>query len=138
MDTRAAFEYAVVRVVPHVAREEFINAGVIVFCEAHDFLSARVALDEARLRALAPDADPALVRGHLEVIPRICAGGVAAGPIGQLPPRERWRWLIAPRSTILQTSPAHPGLAITPERSLERLFDELVVRREVRSRPREG
>jgi DUF3037 family protein len=126
--TRAAFEYAVVRVVPHVEREEFINVGVILFCDAHDFLSARVALDEGLLRAIAPDADPSLVRGHLEIIPRICAGGDSAGPIGRMAPRERWRWLVAPRSTILQTSPAHPGLAIAPERSLERLFGELVRR----------
>ena len=128
MPTRCSFEYAVVRVVPHVEREEFINAGVILFCDARDYLAARIGLDEARLRALAPEADATLVRVHLEAIARICEGGPAAGPIGRLPIRERWRWLVAPRSTILQTSAPHPGLAEAPEESLERLFCGLVRR----------
>ena len=126
MSTRCAFEYAVVRVVPRVEREEFINAGVVLFCDEHGFLGARVCLDEARLRALAPSADAALVRDHLEAIPRICRGGPDSGPIGQLPLRERWRWLVAPRSTILQMSPAHGGLAVDPGEALARLFGELV------------
>jgi Protein of unknown function (DUF3037) len=126
--TRCSFEYAVVRVVPHVEREEFINAGVVLFCDARDFLAARIGLDEGRLRALAPDADAAFVRGHLEALARICEGGPGAGPIGRLPMRERWRWLVAPRSTILQTSAPHPGLAEAPEESLERLFCGLVRR----------
>jgi hypothetical protein len=126
VSTRCAFEYAVVRVVPRVEREEFINAGVVLFCHERDFLGARVCLDEERLLALAPSADAALVRDHLEAIPRICCGGPGSGPIGELPLRERWRWIVAPRSTMLQTSPAHGGLAADPEESLARLFDELV------------
>jgi hypothetical protein len=118
-----SFSYAVVRVVPHVEREEFINAGVIVFCDARDFLGAEIQLDEARLLALWPDADLALVRRHLQAIPRICAGGADAGAIGELTLRERWQWLIAPRSTILQTSPAHTGLCSNPAEALDRLLD---------------
>ncbi len=114
------------RVVPHVEREEFINVGVILFCDAREFLTARIELDEARLLALFPDADLPLVRRHLEVIPRICEGGPAAGPIGQLPLRERWRWLVAPRSDVLQVSAPHTGLCEAPEEWLERLLDRVV------------
>ena len=126
MPAQRAFDYAIVRVVPRVEREEFVNAGVILFCHAHDFLAARVELDEARLSALAPDVDLALVRRHLEVIPRICEGGPSAGPIGLLPLRERWHWLVAPRSTIVQTSAPHSGLCEAPEEWLERLLDRAV------------
>lgn len=126
MPAPSAFEYAVVRVVPHVEREEFINAGVVIFCEAHDFLAARVELDEARLLALAPEADLPLIRRHLDAVPRICAGGPSAGPIGALPARERWRWLTSPRSTILQTSPAHAGMTSAPAEALERLVATVV------------
>jgi Protein of unknown function (DUF3037) len=120
------FSYAIVRIVPHVEREEFVNAGVIVFCDALDFLGACVELDETRLLTLAPDADVALARRHLDAIPRICAGGAEAGPIGQLPLRERWQWLVAPRSTMLQTSPAHTGLCDRPQGELERLIAHVV------------
>jgi hypothetical protein len=120
------FEYAIVRVVPHVEREEFVNAGAIVFCDAHDYLSARISLDENRLLALAPDADLALVRRHLEAIPLICEGGPSAGPIGQLTKRERWRWLVSTRSTILQTSQPHAGLGEDPGAFLERLLEKVV------------
>jgi hypothetical protein len=123
---RCSFDYAIVRVVPHVEREEFVNAGVILFCEARDYLDARVELDDARLLALAPRADVALARRHLDAIPRICRGGEGAGPIGALPLRERWRWLVAPRSTILQTSPAHAGLCDAPHEELGRLFERIV------------
>jgi hypothetical protein len=122
----SAFEYSVLRVVPHVEREEFVNVGVIVFCDTRDYLSARIALDEPRLLGLAPDADLDLVRRHLDAIPRICDGGPPAGPIGQLTKRERWRWLVATRSTILQTSPPHAGLCEDPGTWLERLLDEVV------------
>jgi hypothetical protein len=124
--TRCSFDYAVVRVVPHVEREEFINAGIILFCADLDFLAARVELDEARLVALAPNADVALVLRHLEAIPRICSGGPDGGPIGALALRERWQWLIAPRSTIIQTSAAHAGLAEDCEEVLERLMASIV------------
>jgi hypothetical protein len=120
------FDYAIVRVVPHVEREEFVNAGVIVFCDAHDYLSARIELDQGRLVALARDVDLALVRRHLEAIPRICEGGALAGPIGQLTKRERWHWLVAPRSTILQTSSPHAGLGEDPQTWLERLLEQVV------------
>ncbi len=126
MPVPCAFDYAVVRVVPHVEREEFINAGVIVFCPEHHYLAARIELDGARLLALAPDVDLDLVRRHLEAIPLICNGGPASGPIGALPLRERWHWLVAPRSTILQTSPAHVGVCESPEVWLERLIDRVV------------
>jgi hypothetical protein len=123
-----AFEYAIVRVVPRVEREEFINAGAIVFCEARGFLRARVDLDDARLLALEPDSDLALVRQHLEAIVRICDGDPADGPIAELPLRERWRWLVAPRSTILQTSAPHSGMCQAPDQALSRLVETLVRR----------
>lgn len=126
MPMRSSFDYAIVRVVPHVEREEFINAGVILFCDARDFLTARIELDEARLCALFPDVDLALVRCHLDVIPLIAAGGPAAGPIGQLSRRERWHWLVAPKNTILQVSAPHTGLCESPEEWLERLLDRVV------------
>lgn len=121
-----SFSYAVVRVVPHVEREEFINAGVVLFCDELAYLGATIELDVPRLLALAPGADLEIVRRHLEAIPRLCAGGEGAGPIGELPLRERWRWLIAPRSTILQISPAHAGLSESPPDELERLLDRVV------------
>ena len=129
MPAPCSFSYAIVRVVPHVEREEFINAGVVVFCDARDYLAAAIALDEARLLALAPEVDLPVVRRHLEAIPRICAGGAEGGPIGQLPRRERWHWVVAPRSTILQTSPAHTGLCERPEEELKRLVEQVVRQR---------
>lgn len=126
MPEHSSFDYAIVRVVPRVERGECINAGVILFCLAKRFLAAKVELDERRLLALAPDVDLELVRGHLEAIPRICAGGRAAGPIGQLPQKERWHWLVAPRSTIIQTSPVHSGLCEDPAQALEHLMDRMV------------
>ena len=124
-----AFDYAIIRVVPHVEREEFVNAGAIVFCAARDYLGARIALDEARLLAIAPDCDLELVKRHLDVIPKICAGGAAAGAIGDLTLRERWHWLVAPRSTILQTSAPHSGLGDAPEDALDRLVATVVKQR---------
>ena len=126
MPAHSSFDYAIVRVVPRVERGECINAGVILFCLTQRFLAAKVELDERRLLALAPDVDLELVRGHLEAIPRICAGGKAAGPIGQLPQKERWHWLVAPRSTIIQTSPVHSGLCENPAQAIERLMDQMV------------
>lgn len=126
MPAHSSFDYAIVRVVPRVERGEFINAGVILFCLTSRFLAAKVELDERRLLALAPEVDLELVRGHLEAISRICAGGRAAGPIGQLPQKERWHWLVAPRSTIIQTSPVHSGLCEDPAQALEHLMDQMV------------
>jgi hypothetical protein len=122
----SSFDYAIVRVMPRVERGEFINVGVILFCLTSRFLSAKVELDERRLVALAPEVDVAMVRANLEAIPRICAGGRTAGPIGQLPQKERWHWLVAPRSTILQTSPVHSGLCEDPAKALEHLMDRMV------------
>jgi hypothetical protein len=123
---RCAFDYAIVRVVPRVEREEFVNAGAIVLCEERGFLAASIELDEARLLALAPDVDLATTRAHLDAIPWICQGGPDAGAIGQLTLRERWHWLVAPRSTIIQTSPAHVGLDDDPVRALARLVETMV------------
>ncbi len=114
------------RVVPKVEREEFVNAGAIVSCPARGFLAAAIELDEARLLALDGTVDLDEVRAHLATIPRICAGGEAAGPIGHLAPRERFHWLVAPRSTIIQTSPVHTGRCDDPAALLERLLDTMV------------
>jgi hypothetical protein len=103
--THSSYDYAIVRVVPRVEREEFINAGVILSCPAQDFLGARIELDERRLLALDASVDIEEVRANLASIPLVCAGGTAAGAIGKLSPRERFHWLVAPRSTIIQTSP---------------------------------
>ena len=126
MPEPSSFDYAVVRVVPRVEREEFVNAGVIVFCLDQDFLGARVHVDEPRLKALWPDVDIDLVRQHLEAFPKVCAGDPAAGPIARLTRRERFHWLVAPRSTIIQVSPVHSGLCETAEQSLEQLFRRLL------------
>ena len=124
--TRCTYDYAVIRVVPRVEREEFVNAGVIVSCPEKGFLEARVELDEARLRALDPDVDVAAVRAHLETIPRIAAGGADAGPIGALAPRERFHWLVAARSTVIQVSPAHSGRCEDPSALLDHLMLTMV------------
>jgi len=120
------YDYAVVRVVPKVDREEFINAGVIVSCPDLSFLEARINLDESRLLALDPDVDLDLVRKHLAAIPTICRGGDSAGSIGQLPQRQRFHWLVAPRSTIIQTSPVHTGRSDDPVAALDHLLATMV------------
>jgi hypothetical protein len=121
-----SYDYAVIRVVPRVDREEFMNVGVIISCPAKDFLEARIEMDEVRLLAFAPQVDLEAVRAHLTSIPRICAGGPDAGPIGQLSPRERFHWLVAPRSTIIQTSRVHSGRCTEPGPVSERLLDRMV------------
>ena len=126
MPARSSFDYVVVRVVPRVEREEFINAGVILFCRTRRFLDARIELDTHRLRALWPAIDPGLVQSHLDIMPLVCAGGAHAGPIGQLPQTERFNWLAAPRSSMIQTSPIHSGLCIDPRATLQHLFETLV------------
>jgi len=122
----SSYDYAVIRVVPRVDREEFMNVGVIISCPARDFLEARIEMDEARLLAFAPQVDLDSVRTHLASIPRICAGGPDAGPIGQLSARERFHWLVAPRSTIIQTSRVHSGRCTEPGPVSERLLDRMV------------
>jgi len=120
------YDYAVIRVVPKVDREEFINAGVILSCPDLSFLEARIKLDESRLLALDPTVYLDLVRKHLDTIPTICRGGDGAGSIGQLPQRQRFHWLVAPRSTIIQTSPVHTGRCADPTTALEHLLAKMV------------
>lgn len=120
------FQYAVLRVVPRIEREEFVNVGVIVFCRTRRFLRARVALDPRRIRTLSSDIDLETVREHLDARVRIAAGDPDAGPIAALPQSERFHWLVAPSSTVIQTSSVHSGLCDEPESVLDRLFEQLV------------
>jgi hypothetical protein len=122
----ASFEYAVIRVVPCVARQEFLTAGVLLSCPARDFLQARIELDRPRLQAFAPDADTELIAEFLLLIPLIGAVGAEAGPIGRVPQRALFHWLAAPRSTIIQLSPMHSGLCDDPTATLEHLLNVLV------------
>lgn len=126
MPALQSFDFATIRVVPRVDRGEFINAGVILFCLSQKFLEARVLLDEARLKALWPGTDLEEIREHLEAFPKVCSGANDAGPIARLPVRERFHWLVAPRSTVLQISPVHSGLCDRPENALDELFESLV------------
>ena len=121
-----AFSYAVVRVVPRVEREEFVNVGVILFCAERRWLGCRLLLDEARLRALAPRLETAEIARHLAGLRAVCEGDAAAGPIAALSPSERFHWLVAPRSTSIQTSAVHAGVADDPAAALAHLFDTLV------------
>lgn len=121
-----AYDYSVVRVVPDVARGEFLNVGVVLFAKTHRALLSRIELDEERLGALAPQADVAAIRSHLQSIERICAGGEAAGPHAHLSASERFHWLTAPRSTVIQLSPVHSGICDDPEKEADRLFKRLV------------
>jgi hypothetical protein len=120
------FEYAVLRVVPRVEREEFLNVGVIVYCRSLGFLETRFEVPEARLRAFAPDLDLAEITDRLQAFARICQGRATGGTIGQLPIAERFRWLTATRSTVVQTSPVHPGLCADAGETLARLYAQLV------------
>jgi len=120
------FSYAVYRIVPRVERGERINAGVIVFSRPLDYLAARTALDEQRLAALWPELDPEAVRPHLAAIERIAAGDPEAGPIARLDTSERFHWLVAPSSTIIQPSAVHTGLCDDPDAELAKLFRALV------------
>jgi hypothetical protein len=126
---RESFEYALIRVVPRVERGECLNAGVIVFSRPRRFLDARVALDEARLTALAPDLTREQLQAidrQLQLIPLICAGNPTTGPIGRLAQAERWHWLVAPSSTVIQPSAIHTGMSDDPARELDRLFASMV------------
>ena len=127
MHALSSFDYAILRVVPRVERQEFINAGVIVFCLEQRFLAARTRLDHDRLRALAKDADLELIAQHLEAVRRICEGDPEGGPVAQLSQRERFHWLVSPRSTIIQTSPVHTGVCDSTEGLLERLEKQFVI-----------
>lgn len=120
------YDYAIIRVVPRVEREEFINVGAIVSCGPKKFLAARISLNEKRLIAIDPTVDLETIRNHLAVIPIICAGGKPAGKIGQLPHRERFHWIVAPRSTIVQTSRIHTGFCDNLDAALDRLINIMV------------
>ncbi len=120
------YDYAIIRVVPRVEREEFVNVGAIVSCPPRRFLEARIELDPARVLALDPTLDLDVLRRHLATIPVICAGGSAAGPIGQFTQRERFHWLIARRSAVIQTSPVHTGCCADPAAVLEHLMATMV------------
>lgn len=126
MPDHSTYDYAVVRVVPRVDREEFVNVGVVVSCPDRDFLEARIELDPARVAALDATLDIESIRAHLATIPLICRGGEAAGPIGRLPRRERFHWLVAPRSAVIQLSPAHTGRCEDPDALLARLMETMV------------
>ncbi len=128
MPAPSPFDYAIIRVVPRVERGECLNAGVILYCRTRRFLAAALDLDPARLAALDPTADAAAIQDHLDSLARIAAGGPASGPIGRLPQSERFHWLTAPRSTILQPSPVHPGRCVDPAAALAHLLATLVQR----------
>ena len=122
----AIYDYAVIRAVPRVEREEFVNVGVIVSCQSTDLLEAGIELDPARVRALDPQVDVDALRAHLDAIATICRGGPGSGPIGALPPRARFHWLTARRSSIIQVSPVHTGRSDDPASILEGLLDRMV------------
>jgi Protein of unknown function (DUF3037) len=123
---RRPFSYAILRVVPRVERGECFNAGVVLYCRQLGFLGVKVGLDERRLAALAPDASADEVRAHLDALVRVAAGDPEAEAIAALPASERFGWLVAPSSTIIQPSPVHTGLSDDPQATLDALFAELV------------
>jgi len=123
------YDYAIVRVVPRVDRGERVNVGIILSCADTDYLDARIEVDDALIRAIDSEVDMEAVRSNLAVIPVVCKGGPEAGPIGALPARGRFRWLVAPRSTIIQPSEVHTGRTTDPAASLEHLMDRVVRRR---------
>lgn len=122
------YDYAIVRVVPRVERGEFVNAGIILSCDVERILQARIELDEAALLALDGSVDLELVRKTLATIPAICAGGAEAGEIGKLSPRERFHWLVSPKSTIVQMSPVHTGQCSDAALALEHLMNRMIRR----------
>ena len=126
MQDKSLFEYAVIRIVPRVEREEFINVGVVLYCADQKFLKAIFELDEDRVKAIFPETDITLIHAYLCAFRQICAADHNAGPISQLPSAERFRWLTAIRSTILQTSSVHSGLCLKAEETLESLYKKLV------------
>lgn len=121
-----SFDYAIIRVVPRVEREEFLNVGAVVFCRTKKYLAAKIELNEARLLAFCPEIDLEMIRSHLDMIPKICEGGEAAGPIGQLSQSERFNWIVAPKSTMVQCSPVHSGVCAEPDGQLDRLIEKMV------------
>ncbi len=126
MQEKRSFDYAVIRLVPRVEREEFLNVGVILYAQEDVFLGSAFFLDETRLSCFSTTLTLEEIRDHLAAFERICSGGPGSGPIGALSPGERFRWLTAPRSTIVQTSPVHTGLTADPAATLEHLMQRLV------------
>ena len=127
MPASCTYDYAIVRIVPRVDRGEQINAGIILSCVDSDFLEMRMHLDEARLRAIAPDVDLDAVRAGLATLQAVCTGGPQAGPVGELPARGRFRWMVSPRSTVVQTSAVHTGRTDDPAAVLDHLFATMVL-----------
>lgn len=127
MQDQLLYEYAVIRIVPRVEREEFLNVGVVLYCASRKFLQTRYVLNEARITAFSCKTDLAEIARYLEAFERICAANPDGGPISRLPAAERFRWLTATRSTVVQASKVHPGFCTGPEEKLEQLFRELVL-----------
>ena len=127
MQDNQLFEYAVIRVVPRVEREEFLNVGVILFSRQQKFLKALFTIDKTRLQAFSDKLDLSEVEQHLHSLERICKGGPGSGPIGQYDMASRFRWLTATRSTVVQTSKVHPGFCNDPEEAIQKLFKQLVL-----------
>jgi hypothetical protein len=120
------YDYAVIRVVPKVEREEFINTGIILSCEEKEFLDAKIDINEKKLKALDPDFDIETARTHLDAIYAICIGGKESGKIGELSQRQRFHWLTSPKSTIIQISPVHSGYCSDPAETLKHLFKKII------------
>lgn len=127
MQEKDLFEYAVVRVVPRVEREEFINVGLVLYCAKQKFLDFLFEVNAEKLRAFCKETDIVVLEENLKAFGRICAGGNSAGTIGRLDAASRFRWLTATRSTVIQTSRAHAGFCVDPKQTMERLFTELVL-----------
>ncbi len=126
MQEKHLFEYAVIRIVPQVEREEFLNVGVMLYCQAENFLHCVFELDETRLHAFAKQLNPGELKERLTAFEQICTGSLEGGAIGKLPISSRFRWLTSKRSTVVQTSPVHPGLCVNAQETLARLLDQLV------------
>ena len=126
MQERQLYEYAVIRVVPRVEREEFLNVGVVLYCQSQKYLEAASVLDHQRLAAFCSTCQADEIETYLTAFKNICIGNGAAGPISLLPAAARFRWLTATRSTVVQTSKTHPGLCIDPAERLQKLFKDLV------------
>lgn len=122
MSAHNSFDYAIIRVVPYVERQEFVNVGIILFCQTKGYLDVKIDFELNRLRLFSPKANLALIRKHLEAIALICAGGAKAGSFGTLNKSERFNWLVAPTSTIIQMSPVHSGLSDNPAKTLKQLY----------------
>ena len=127
MQEKNLFEYAVIRVVPRVEREEFINVGIILYCAKQKFLKAKICINDTKILAIMPDIEIDFLHENLNALIQICEGGKHAGPIGILDNASRFRWLTATRSTVIQSSKVHPGFCTAAEETLQKLFNELVL-----------